>query len=253
MNLKDKIKQTELKDDQIAIFWLGQAGFLVKDARGRRVVIDPYLTDCGERLRGFKRLSPKLIEPSSLEADYYITTHLHFDHFDFDAIPEAAQNRKTKFFGPSSCYEAFKEIAIDQDRIKLLEEGVEIEEDGVTIIPVYADHGEMALDAVGICLKMGKHKLYFSGDTAYRPERLSAVVDYQPDVAILAVNGAFVNLNAEEGATVASLVGAKLAIHCHVCTLREHGGDLAMFEKSIMDLAPSCEAYFMYQGECIVL
>ena len=50
------------------------------------MVLDPYLTECGERIRGFKRLSPMLIAPEELAVDYYVTSHLHFDHFDYDAI-----------------------------------------------------------------------------------------------------------------------------------------------------------------------
>lgn len=49
------------------------------------MVLDPYLTECGERIRGFKRLSPMLIAPEELAVDYYVTSHLHFDHFDYDA------------------------------------------------------------------------------------------------------------------------------------------------------------------------
>lgn len=62
------------------------------------MVLDPYLTECGERIRGFKRLSPMLIAPEELAVDYYVTSHLHFDHFDYDAIPIVAQCTKRTLF-----------------------------------------------------------------------------------------------------------------------------------------------------------
>lgn len=253
MSLKQKIEQTDVAAGALAVFWLGQAGFLVKDENGQKLVIDPYLTDCGYRMKGFKRLSPKLIDPADLDVDYYITTHLHFDHFDFDAIPVVAKNSKTKFYGPISCFNEMKALSIDESRLTLLEEDVLVEEVNMRILPTYADHGELAPDAVGIFLEIGKHKLYFTGDTAYRPERIKRIASLNPDVAFLSVNGAFGNLNGEEGARVANLVGAKLAVPCHLWTFREHGGDLLQFENAMKEHAPSCDAYFMHQGECLIL
>jgi len=256
MCLKNKIEQTEIGKGQVAIFWLGQAGFMVKDSEGKKVVIDPYLSNYGHKMKdykAFKRLSPILIEASELDADHYITTHLHFDHFDFESVPVAAKTQKTKFYGPISCYDEMLKMEIAKERVTLLEEGHSVDADGIKILPVYADHGELAPDAVGIYLEMGGQKLYFSGDTAYRPEKIQNVVDLKPDVAILSVNGAFGNLDAEEGAKVANLVGAKLAIPCHVWTFMEHGGDLAAFGQSMSALAPNCQPYFMYQGECLVV
>ena len=253
MNLQNKIENVEISKNEIAIFWLGQAGFLIKDEFGRMVAVDPYLTDCGYRMKGFKRLSPKLLSPESLHADYYITTHLHFDHFDFDAIPIIAKNSNAKFYGPITCYNEMLKIGIDISRVNLLEEGTAIEDEGIKILPVYADHGDLAPDAVGIFLEMGSHKIYFSGDTAYRPEKVKNVAILKPDIAILSVNGAFGNLNGEEGAKLAHLVGAKIAIPCHLWTFREHGGDLSGFEKYMEEIAPNCKPYFMYQGECLIL
>ena len=103
MNLAEEIRGTQVPPDHLGICWLGQAGFLLKAPDGTSMVLDPYLTECGERIRGFKRLSPMLIAPEELAVDYYVTSHLHFDHFDYDAIPIVAQcTKRTLFFGPAS-------------------------------------------------------------------------------------------------------------------------------------------------------
>ena len=39
------------------VYWLGGSGFVFKFPSGQIVCIDPYLSDCAERLAGFKRLS----------------------------------------------------------------------------------------------------------------------------------------------------------------------------------------------------
>ena len=103
MNLAEEIRSTIVSPGELAICWLGQAGFLMKDHQGIVLTIDPYLTDCGERLRGFKRLTPMLLDPAEFTPDYHVITHLHFDHFDYDAVPIIAENSpKTLFLGPTS-------------------------------------------------------------------------------------------------------------------------------------------------------
>lgn len=60
---------------ELMICWLGQAGYLLKDSCGRTLAVDPYLTNCGEQIRGFKRLSPILLQPENFAPDYYVITH----------------------------------------------------------------------------------------------------------------------------------------------------------------------------------
>ena len=115
------------------------------------MVLDPYLTECGERIRGFKRLSPMLIAPEELAVDYYVTSHLHFDHFDYDAIPIVAQcTKRTLFFGPASCQEKFIELGIQAHRCHRLDRGECYQDEKILIRAVMADHGTMAPDAIGL-------------------------------------------------------------------------------------------------------
>jgi L-ascorbate 6-phosphate lactonase len=249
MKLRHQLDVTRLRKNEIAIFWLGQAGFIIKDYDENIVVIDPYLTDCGERIRGFKRLTPKLLSPGELEPDIYINTHIHFDHFDFDAVPIVSSCPWTKFFGPQTCVDKYLELGIKKERVSLLGCGTEITEKNIMIKAVFADHGRLAPEAIGILLNINGIKLYFSGDTAYRPEMIKDVIDFAPDIAILSVNGKFGNLNSEEGAKLASDIGAKIAIPCHYWMFKEHGGDPQLFEEEMKKHSPQCLTKFMCQGE----
>ena len=249
MNLHYRIDNAKIKLNEIAIFWLGQAGFVIKDHFGNMMAIDPYLSDCGERIKGFKRMTPKLIAPGELEPDIYITTHIHFDHFDIDAIPIVAVCPRTKFYGPKSCVEKYLSLGINKNRVYLLECGTEIMEKEIWIKAVYADHGELAPDAIGLLLIINGIKLYFSGDTAYRPELMKEIINFQPDIAFLSVNGKFGNLDSTEGAKLASHIGAKIVIPCHFWTFIEHGGDPLLFRDEMKQYAPRSIVKFMYQGE----
>lgn len=250
MSLAEKIRYTPVAEDELAICWLGQAGFLLKDHTGTQVVIDPYLTNCGERMRGFKRLSPMLLQPEELNPDYYIVTHPHFDHFDYDAIPVvASKSVKTLFLGPSSCHVELKKMGIASERYHVVDRGEAFHSGLISIRAVLADHGTMAPDAIGVLIEMNGIRLYFSGDTAFHKDLFQQVAEFKPDIAILSVNGAFGNLNAEEGAQAALLTGAKYAVPCHCWTFAEHGGDPGVFCRILQET--SCIPLCFYQGEVI--
>ena len=253
MNLAEEIRTLTVPADYLGICWRGQAGFLLKDNRGTTMVLDPYLTECGERIRGFKRLSPMLISPAELQPDYYLATHLHFDHFDYDAIPVIAERSpQTLFLGPSSCQEKLREIGIPAQRRCRLDSGECYQDDRVMVQAVPADHGSMAPDAIGVFVEFSGHKLYFSGDTAFHRKLFLEIAEFHPDISVLSVNGAFGNMDATEGAVAAELTGAKFAIPCHFWTFAEHGGLPGEFCQQLLERG-RCQPLCFRQGEIQVV
>ncbi len=253
MKLIDAICATVVKEGELAICWLGQAGFCLKDAAGTLLMLDPYLTDCGRRMRGFKRLSPRLLDPADAAPQYYLTTHIHFDHFDYDAIPVVAERSPgTRFIGPASCMEELHKIGVGMERCIQLDRGGTYEDASVKLRAILADHGTMAPDAIGVLLEMGGHRLYFSGDTAFHEELFQQVAAYKPDVAFVSVNGQFGNMTGEEGARAAELCGAQYAVPCHIWTFMEHRGDPYTFCKAL-EKSESCKARCFSQGEIQML
>lgn len=223
MSLAEEIRACQVREGELALFWLGQAGFLLVDSLRQQLAIDPYLTNCGERIRGFKRISPMMLSPEAFHPDYYITTHTHFDHFDYDAIPVIARNGKTIFLGPESCQQEMDKLDIDHDHRRKLCVG-----DTVTFPasplplagPTMAPWRPMQLD----CSLRWAGIACTSGDTAFHADLCKEVAAFGPEVAALSINGAFGNMTAWEGAEAANLVGASIAIPCHFWTFTEHGG-----------------------------
>ena len=206
MNLAEEIRRTQVSQGELMICWLGQAGYLLKDGHGCTLAVDPYLTNCGERIRGFKRLSPMLLPAEDFAPDYYVITHTHFDHLDYDAIPVVKERSpKTQFFGPTSCLDVLAEMGVEKSRCHRLDRGMRYGDRRVLVEAATADHGTMAPDAIGVLLEMGGHRLYFSGDTAFHEELFCGVAKFQPEIVFMSVNGKFGNMNAEEGARAAEL------------------------------------------------
>lgn len=250
MGVIENIQNCVVPQGALAIFWLGQAGFLFKDAQGTTVAIDPYLTNCGEAMRGFKRISPMLIDPATFAPDYYIVSHIHFDHFDFEAIPLVAAQGKTHFIGPSSCMAELEKMGITNRTELNVDQSVEL--GNVHIRAVDADHGKMAPDAIGVMVELGGHKIYFAGDTCFHETWFEAYAQMQPAVAILPINGAFGNMNAREAAAAAQILGAPVVIPCHFWTFSEHGGDVQTFRNLVAEI-PDCQAMMFHQGEGVLL
>ncbi len=253
MSLSQDIASVAVPKGKVAIFWLGQAGFLFKTHEGIQIAIDPYLTNCGEAMRGFKRLSPMLISPEELSPNYYIATHIHFDHFDFEAIPVIAKNDKTTFLGPTTCLAEFDKFGIDKNRCKELSRGMKHKlSDNISITAIVADHGAMAPDAIGILLEIDGNVIYIGGDTCYRQDIFDEVAKQNPSIAILSINGEFGNMTAEEGAKAAKQLGVSVAIPCHFWTFFQHKGKPHEFYE-ILSNDEKCKPIFMRHGENIVL
>jgi len=252
MDLSARIATTRVTEGKVAVFWLGQAGFVIKDSRDRVIAIDPYLTDCVERAYGFKRMIPKLIAPYDLDLDILITSHDHLDHFDIDAVPCLMANRKTRLLGSGTAAAKAVELGIDKGRVTAMKPGDVAEFEGITIKAVYADHGELAPDALGIVLTLEGIKIYYAADTAYNPEVIKTAKAEKPDIMIVPINGQYGNLNSTEAAMLTRDAGARVSVPCHFWTFLVHRGDPQEFVEEMGKYAPECRIQLLCQGEMFI-
>ncbi|MFC1461469.1 MBL fold metallo-hydrolase [Verrucomicrobiota bacterium] len=153
-HIVNTISNLQVHEKQIAIGWLGNASFVLKTLSGTVIYLDLYLSDLGERVYGkeFKRLMPPLLSASQVKADLLISTHHHEDHFDTDIVPEIMQSGDILFVGSPTCIELCQKMGIESNRLIELQIGKEYSYKDIRVITVYADHGDLAPDAVGIVL-----------------------------------------------------------------------------------------------------
>jgi L-ascorbate 6-phosphate lactonase len=245
----DTVRATGTGPGVLAIFWLGQAGFIIKTPAGKLVTIDPYLSDYCERAANFKRIMLAVMPPEELETDFLFMTHSHPDHYDADLVESMKAKKTVKLFGPESCRVLAAETGIGPDRFTLLREG-QIEKLGeFDVIPVKADHGDLAPDALGLIFDFGFVKIYFAGDTAYSPDVLKKVYEIKPDIALLPINGEYGNLDAAQALRLAGEIGAKIMIPCHFWTFIEHGARPVELIRTAEKEASKLEIAILAQGE----
>ena len=181
--------------DGLAIFWLAQAGFVYKTPGGTIIYVDAYLSDCVHRmlsdvLYGFKRIMPAPPAPEEIEADVVVCTHSHPDHFDYDAIPVLARNARIRFVAAPDCRVELEKLDIPEDRYTIIHEGETLTYGDVSLTGVYADHGDLAPEALGVLLQSGDIKVWQVADTAYRPDKWQDIFAAGVDVIMPPMNGA---------------------------------------------------------------
>jgi L-ascorbate 6-phosphate lactonase len=262
MDFLNRLKKCKVGEKEIAISWLGQAGFLLKTHKGNIILIDPYLSDYANRVlqkdngQAFRRMTAPLFDPAEIKADILLCSHEHQDHLDIDALPGLLKNSGIRCYinGPSMA--EIKKANLDVKKFTEFKKGQTIQFDEFELLVVDGDHGELAPDAAGFILDFGFIRIYYSGDTSYNKKRLAGAIAKKPEVALLPINGAFGNLNAKEAAQFAKDLNAKLCIPHHFWTFPKHTGTLGNPIDAIELFpvhAPKCNLHLATPGEFLII
>lgn len=253
INLKEKIEKAVRGSTHL--FFVGQAGFVIKSKCGTLLGWDMYLSDCVERLEGhmgFKRLAPKLLSADELCFDGIIASHEHWDHFDYDSLFELTRCADTKLFASFGCSTAAEELGIGE-KVTYVEWGDRFDVKDISVRCVSCDHGTAAPDAFGAVITVDGKRIYFAGDTSLHTEyRDEILLDGEIDIMIAPINGAFGNMNEADCATLAEAIKPKLAIPCHYGMFASHGGNPGLF-RDIMCERSSVNYLLMAQGEQLII
>ena len=262
MSFIERIGNVKPGKEELALVWLGQAGFLFKTAGGKIILLDPYLTDYTNRVlkkeygQVFRRMCPSIFEPGELKADILICSHEHEDHLDMDAIPVLLNDKELRCFTNITSKEKLASAGIDAERFVVLKKNEAIKFDEWSLLPLDCDHGEATPEALGLLLDFGFTSIYYSGDTSYTKTRLSGAIEKKPVVSLLPINGAYGNLNAEEAAKFAADLETKLCIPHHFWTFPAHVGPKGT-PKDALDLfpkyAPKCVLNLLTPGEIMII
>ena len=258
MNIWDYLDNRKVNEKEIAICWLGQAGFLLYTHEGKRILIDPYLSDYVNRLfadtegQRFQRMTPMCFNPEKLRPDILLSSHEHPDHLDIDSIPKLMASGSTKGFINAASIKELENSGISTKQFTVLHKQDKIDFSEFTLTVTDCDHGDQTPEALGFYLDFGFLTIYYSGDTALNSERLKNVIQWKADIALLPINGAYGNLNAKEAATLCHELNAKVCIPHHFWTFPAHDTDCGGPLDAIREFpvyAPECRLCLSTPGE----
>ena len=240
-------------DEKTSLNYVVQAGFVLKSKKGTTLGVDLYLTDCVERFDHFKRLSPKVMDPST-KLDFVVCSHWHLDHFDIDAMPLLMSNGKTRLVCCEDCKDHVKNLNLDESRVTYVSVGDTVKCNDITVHAVFCDHGTGAPLAVGFVFEVDGYKVYLAGDTALRLDKAPEVAKYGPfDVMMAPINGAFGNLNEPENVELCKYHKPKLSIPCHFWTFGEQHGDPGVWAELMKKDLPDQRYIVLAAGEQLIL
>ena len=228
-----KVKDFQVPEGKTAVFWLGQAGFLIKTGEGTLCYVDPYFSNCCERHFGFRRLMPAVIGPKDIPADLLLVTHAHFDHLDIDSLDDFVSMDSMKIFAAKDTREYLEPYGLLPDRLLYLGVGDTAAYKDISVLAVKCDHGKLAPDALGFVIRTGNSRIYVAGDTAFRPDWFADPELHGADLFIAPINGAFGNMDSDQAVAAAKILQPKLTVPCHFWNFAEHGGDPMRFKEGM--------------------
>jgi L-ascorbate metabolism protein UlaG (beta-lactamase superfamily) len=221
-------------DSRLHFWWLGQSGFLIKQA-GATFLFDPYLSDSltfkyAGTDKQHVRMTELCVRPETLRAIQHVTaSHIHTDHLDGDTLgPLARNNPGLKLFLPHPiATEARQRLNGAPVEFVGLNDGESFADNEWEVIGVASAHNEVKRDERGRChylgfiVKRNGFTMYHSGDTLWHEGLVEALLPHRCDVMFLPINGnrperrVAGNLNGTEAAALAKACRARLVVPCH--------------------------------------
>lgn len=219
---------------QAHVWWLGQSGFLLQ-WKGKRVLLDPYLSDSLTKKyehtdKPHTRISERVISPELLkQINVVCSSHNHTDHLDAETLkPILANNPGIQFIIP----EANRAFVTERVNCALdfpigLNDGMAVQLDEFSFHGIPAKHNEIDRDEQGHCrymgyvIRFGNCSIYHSGDTLWFDELPELLRPFSIDLALLPINGnkperkVAGNLDHIEAVKLAKILGVKTVIPCH--------------------------------------
>jgi L-ascorbate metabolism protein UlaG (beta-lactamase superfamily) len=227
-----------------SLTWLGHASFRFDTPGGKRVYVDPWLSNpkCPESEK----------EPERI--DVIALTHGHSDH-----VGETVE--LTKRFEPQAVV-AIVELKgwLEKQGAKLdplpgSNKGGTVDVDGVKFTLVNAFHssssndGEYLGEAAGLVVTLEDGRaIYFAGDTcAFSDMQLISRL-YSPEIAVLPIGGHF-TMDPREAGVACELLGVKRVVPCHYGTFPLLPGT----PDELKQHAPGVEVHALQPGESLTV
>jgi len=196
----------------VPVTWLGHASFRLDSPGGKRIYIDPWLTNpkCPES------------ETEPERVDVIALTHGHSDHVG--QTVELTKQFKPEVVAMVELKDWLGQKGAEVDEVPGPNKGGTVEAGGVkfTLVNAFhssgADDGAYTGEAAGLVLEFENGtKIYFAGDTCVFGDMQLIGRIYEPDVAVLPIGGHF-TMDPREAGVALELLGTKRCIPCHYGT-----------------------------------
>jgi L-ascorbate metabolism protein UlaG (beta-lactamase superfamily) len=227
---------------EVSFTWLGHGTWKVRSARGKEILIDPWVMN--------NPATPETLKTVD-KCDVMLITHGHFDHIH-DALEIARRTRPTIVCNHEiSVWLGSK--GLDAERIVGANQGGTVDLDGIKVTLVHAEHscgitedGGIVYggNACGLVIEFENgFTIYFAGDTDVFGDMALIAELGRFDVAFLPIGG-FYTMGPERAAKAASLLGVQTVVPMHFATFPVLAGrpsqlqELVGNQVKVLDIKP---------------
>lgn len=235
-------------NNKVKLQYLSNSGFILTTEEGKRVIIDPYLSNNPRAPFGPEKI-PKI--------DLVMVTHAAFDHLG-DSFYLVTRDNAFLI-----CDRMVRHLAsakdIPKEQVKSSSYGGTIKRIGVSIRVLRAIHGSAVVDNKGnLCSGLplaflittsSGLRIYHAGDTCIFSDMKLIGQFYRPHISLIPIGAAEPNLGKDlppmEAAQAAQWIGSELTIPIHY----HESQDPIEFDAAAKILAPWMEIKHMQPGE----
>ncbi len=234
------IRKYRVPVDALAVWYLGQNGFILKADDDFLIGIDLYLTNsCATTFAHLQyrldRQLPIFIEPEDLDIDVFITTHSHDDHADPETLRRIDRDRATRFVGPFDSMRIYRECGLEESKCQLIHPGETIALNSATTVRATFALPTDATDLnhTGVLLQFPSGiRFYNTGDTAWA-ERLAALLPEDVNICAICINGGFHNLGPIQAAQIVKALRPRVVVPCHYDLMVNNVGSPQLFRVAL--------------------
>ena len=257
MNVKNiSLKQRKILggkvNNKVKLQYLSNSGFILTTEEGKRIIIDPYLTNNPRAPFGPEKI-PKI--------DLIMVTHAAFDHLG-DSFYLAKRDKAHLICDCLVRQLAYTE-GLFKEQIKSCSYGGTIERAGISIRVLQAIHVSSVVDDKGnlslglplaflITTSKGL-RIYHAGDTCLFSDMKLIGQLYRPHIGLIPVGAAAPqygkDLPPREAAQAAQWIGSELTVPIHYCDSQ----DPFEFATTVKILTPWMEVKIMQPGEELIV
>jgi len=260
------IDNCKLKHGQLAFWWLGQLGFVVK-AGNTVIYIDAYLSPGKSR-----NIAPMIIPEEVVNADFFFGSHDHIDHIDKSIWKQlSVASPKAKFVVPQILVNKLSaEIGIPKVRFIGLSDGLSAMVNGFRMTGIAAAHEFLDKDPetglypyLGFILEIDGRVIYHSGDTCIYEGLTTKLQAYKKiDLMFIPINGrdakkylnnTIGNMTYQEAVDLAGVIKPRLIVPGHYDMFNNNLENPKLFTDYVDAKYPNQKYWVGDYGEAVII
>jgi L-ascorbate 6-phosphate lactonase len=264
--LIEEIRATCPGPGVVAVWWLGQSGFLLKSDTAT-VLVDPYLSEhLTKKYEGTPRPHVRMtlcpVRGSELSGvDLVLASHKHSDHLDPGTVPGLLAASPQATLGlPAPLIEHAVGLGLPRERLVGLVAGETLERPGMSVRAVPSAHEGLDTDEqgrhlyLGFVIELSGLRFYHSGDGVDHDGLAGSIGPAAVDVMFLPINGrdpargVAGNMTAAEAVALANRVGPRFVVPHHYDMFTFNTAPVASFEEAARGLAPGIQPIVLRCG-----